>query len=161
MRHKFFTLTTLGAALTVLGAGCFAKTTVNVGNTSVSANISGSAVIDAVTNSSSTGDFSTNASAGTNAAASVAAKTVTITAAGVSPKTLTVSAGTTVTFVNTDTIAHQLASDPHPSHSGLPGFDNTAKSSSYSFTFTKKGTFGYHDHLDPFNNSTKGTIIVQ
>jgi len=154
MSKRLLSLVTIGAAMTVLGAACSPKATINTGNSSVTVNVPVNSIINAV-NSSSTGDFSTS----TNT--SVQAKIVTITAAGVSPKTLTVTAGTVVTFVNTDTISHQIASDPHPAHGGLSGFDNTSSSQSYAFTFTKKGSFSYHDHQDSSNSAMKGTIIVQ
>ena len=78
-----------------------------------------------------------------------------------SPSTLTVAVGTTVTFTNNGQGNHWPASDPHPTHTGLAGFDakqGLATGESYSFTFTKAGTFGYHDHLNP---SLRGTITVQ
>lgn len=160
MTAKLLTLTAIGAALTLLGAACSPKATVTSGNTNVSVNVPVNAIINAA-NSQTTGDFSTSTNTAVNAGVNAAAKTVTITAAGVSPKTLTVPVGTTVTFVNTDTISHQIASDPHPSHSGLSGFDNTSLSQSYTYTFTKSGSYGYHDHQDGFNSAMKGTIIVQ
>lgn len=78
-----------------------------------------------------------------------------------SPATLTVAVGTTVTFTNNGQGNHWPASVPHPVHTGLAGFDAKAPlatGESYSFTFTKAGTFGYHDHLNP---SLRGTITVQ
>lgn len=93
------------------------------------------------------------------------ANTVSITASGFSPATLTVSArsgsGATVTFTNMDSAPHRIASDPHPVHTGLAGFDalnDILPGGTYVFTFVKAGTFGYHDHLHPF---VKGTVIVQ
>lgn len=87
--------------------------------------------------------------------------TVSITDAGFSPATLTVKAGTTVTFVNNGTGPHWPASDPHPIHTDLSGFDakrGLNPGETYSFTFTTVGTHGMHDHLHP---SAKGSIIVQ
>ena len=87
---------------------------------------------------------------------------VTITAGGFNPSILTVKAGTTVTFTNNDIIGHWVASNPHPSHTGLAGFDAKAAvaalGGTYSYTFTKTGSFGYHDHLNP---SLTGTVVVQ
>ncbi len=77
------------------------------------------------------------------------------------PATLTVKAGTTVTFVNNGQALHWPASNPHPIHTGMPGFDSRkglATGETYSFTFTKAGTFGMHDHL---NTRLIGTIVVQ
>jgi plastocyanin len=86
---------------------------------------------------------------------------ITITSSGYSPSNVTVTAGTKVTFQNNDTKNHWPASNPHPSHTDLPGFDalkNVAPGSSYSYTFTKVGTWGYHDHLFP-SQGGKVTVI--
>lgn len=86
---------------------------------------------------------------------------VMITASGFSPAAITIPVGTTVVFRNSDTKPHWAASDPHPVHTGLPGFDAgkaIPKDGTYSYTFTKTGTFTYHDHL---NQSLTGTIVVQ
>ena len=87
--------------------------------------------------------------------------TVTITDAGFSPSTITVKPGTTVTFVNDGQGPHWPASNPHPTHTDLPGFDAKhalATGETYSFVFQKIGQWGYHDHLNP---STMGVVIVQ
>lgn len=75
------------------------------------------------------------------------------------PPTITVKSGTTVTWTNEDSADHFVASDPHPTHTDLPGLSSNpfSQGQSYSFTFTKVGTFGYHCHLHP---SMKGTVIV-
>lgn len=87
--------------------------------------------------------------------------TVSITDTGFEPATLTVPAGTTVTFLNNGQAAHWPASNPHPIHTGLSGFDATkalATGETYSFTFTKTGTWGFHDHL---NTSLTGSVVVK
>lgn len=86
--------------------------------------------------------------------------TISIDDTGFTPATVTVAAGTGVTFINNGQGAHWPASDPHPIHTGLPGFDakrRLATGETYSFTFDKVGTWSFHDHLSP---STKGTIVV-
>jgi plastocyanin len=50
--------------------------------------------------------------------------TITITAAGASPRNLTVPPGTQITFINNDTVAHDMFSDPHPEHTDCPEFDS-------------------------------------
>ncbi len=95
--------------------------------------------------------------------------TVEITSAGFNPKELTVNAGDTVTFVNKDSSPHRPASAVHPTHSVYPEsggcigskFDackNLGQGESWSFTFNQKGTWKYHDHLNP---GFTGTIIVK
>ncbi|AKM84643.1 TPA: hypothetical protein DHW58_02385 [Patescibacteria group bacterium] len=93
-----------------------------------------------------------------------AAKIVTVsyTGTGFSPSSVTVNAGDTVKFINTgQTSAVWPAVNPHPVHTSVPGFDAgkpLASGGTYSFTFTARGTFGYHNHLNP---AQTGTIVVQ
>jgi plastocyanin len=85
---------------------------------------------------------------------------VTFTDKGFSPSPVTVKVGTTVTFVNESSSGMWVASDPHPTHTLLPGFDQLAsagKNGTYEYTFTKIGTWTYHNHLNP---TVKGTIVV-
>jgi plastocyanin len=77
-----------------------------------------------------------------------------MTSSGFSPAEVTVKPGTTVVFKNTDTQAHWPASNPHPVHTDLPGFDakkGIAPGGSYSFVFSKVGVWGFHDHMHPSN----------
>ncbi len=86
---------------------------------------------------------------------------VTYTSNGFSPAVLHITLGDTVVFKNAATAQMWVASDPHPTHTGLPGFDankGIVSNASYSFTFMRRGTFGYHNHL---NASDRGTIIVE
>lgn len=78
-----------------------------------------------------------------------------------SPSTLTVKLGTTVTFKNQGADPMWVASAMHPTHQLYPEFDQKSSSgpgSEYSFTFTKKGSWGFHDHLNP---SVYGRIVVE
>lgn len=76
------------------------------------------------------------------------------------PTSTTVSVGDSITFTNNDTTAHQISSDPHPTHTIYPPLNlellNTGESGNVAFT--KKGIFGYHDHLNP---SIKGQVVVE
>lgn len=151
------------AALAALGAACTAKTTVTSGNTNISATTTLNTSIG--TNSSTTGTFSTTPTNSTTNS-SVAAKTVTVKigSGGVSPKSVTINRDDTVTFVNNDSASRQIASNPHPAHTDYSGFNSLsgiAPGQSYSFTFARNGTFGYHDHLDSLNSAVQGTIVVQ
>jgi plastocyanin len=95
--------------------------------------------------------------------------TVEITSSGFNPSSLTVNTGDTVTFINRDTKSHWPASAVHPTHKGYPEtggcigskFDacmGLAQGETFSFTFSQKGTWKYHDHLNP---AFTGTIVVQ
>ena len=86
-----------------------------------------------------------------------------------SPKTLTIKVGDTVKWVNKGTKEMWPASAIHPIHEVYPEkgscfagkFDAScqiAPGSSWSFTFSQKGTWNYHDHLNP---SAYGKIIVE
>lgn len=92
------------------------------------------------------------------------AKNITITynGTGYLPKTVTVKKGDSVTFVNESDGGMSTASDPHPSHSIYPEFDQYKSSQrgqkSYTFVFDKVGTWGYHNHL---NSSAVGTVVVE
>ncbi|MBI3577003.1 cupredoxin domain-containing protein [Candidatus Gottesmanbacteria bacterium] len=99
-------------------------------------------------------------SAGTEKGGVMTKVTVTLTDSGFSPKIITVKKGTTVTFVNGSSASMWVASDVHPTHQLLPGFDeltSVAKGGSYDYTFVKVGTWTYHNHLSP---SDKGTVVV-
>ena len=88
--------------------------------------------------------------------------TVLITDTGFSPEKLEVAIGTKVKFINDTDHAVWVASDPHPIHIDLPGFDNIGGSpnrgDAYEYTFNKVGSWKYHDHLNP---EFKGIIIVK
>ncbi len=87
--------------------------------------------------------------------------TVFYTNKGFSPNTLEVSAGTKVTFINQSDKLMWVASSAHPTHQDLLGFDalrGVRAGSSYEYTFTKVGTWKYHDHLKP---GTRGLITVK
>ncbi len=77
------------------------------------------------------------------------------------PAQISINKGDYIQFTNTDSKVHWPASDPHPTHTGLPGFDSlkgieTGKYFRYQFTQT--GTFAFHDHLHP---ALKGTVVVK
>lgn len=115
--------------------------------------------------------LSTNTTSGTSNADATNSETpvlrtaiVRLTADGGSPDDLTIQAGTVVSFVNDDTTGHWIASDPHPVHTGLPGFDagrSIAPGGSYEFTFGQIGRFTYHDNIDPTSTKFKGSVTVQ
>ena len=91
---------------------------------------------------------------------------------GFSPSTITIAKGSTVTFTNQGNDEMWIASNPHPTHEGYSGttknhhcpdtagvaFDQCSTGTSYSFTFQKVGSWGYHNHG---NAGDRGTIIVK
>jgi plastocyanin len=101
-------------------------------------------------------------SSGTASLAALAPAEVSITSSGFSPATVTVKVGQAVTWVNTDSAPHIVASDPYPTDNALSGFDsqqNLSPNDHYSFAFDKAGTYTYHDDLNPY--TLAGTVIVK
>jgi plastocyanin len=93
------------------------------------------------------------------------AATITITASGVNPRSVTVPRGSQVQFVNNDTRAHDMDSDPHPEHTDCPpinavGFLNPGQSRQTENLNTPR-TCGFHDHGDPTNANLHGSIVIQ
>lgn len=103
------------------------------------------------------------------------AVTITYGPNGFSPANVTIAPGTTVTWVNSGSGRMWIGSDEHPTHTEFDGtstsqhcvngapanasvFDQCSAGSSFSFTFTKAGTWGYHNHAQ---SSAGGTITVR
>lgn len=99
--------------------------------------------------------------------------TVHYTDSGYTPRTLTITAGTTVVFRNDSAGSVWTASEQHPTHTEYPDssiakcgtsaaiFDQCSSGgpgTMWTFTFTKRGSWDYHNHLRP---SHGGTIVVQ
>jgi plastocyanin len=94
--------------------------------------------------------------------ASIPEKTnlVTISNNKIEPAAIEVSAGDTVIFQNSDQKPHQIASDPHPAHTDLPDLYSPPiyEKDTYSYTFTKVGTWFYHLEDNP---SIRGEVVVK
>jgi plastocyanin len=94
---------------------------------------------------------------------------VEITASGYSPNQITIELGEEVTWTNRNSRAHWVASAVHPTHAAYPEpggcigskFDSCRAlepGENWSFTFNQKGTWFYHDHLNPSNT---GSVVVE
>ncbi|HEX6146271.1 MAG TPA: cupredoxin family copper-binding protein [Acidimicrobiia bacterium] len=70
-----------------------------------------------------------------------------------SPETLTVAVGTTVTWENSDSLAHTSTSEDEVWDSGR--LDSGGE---FSFTFEEAGTFSYFCEIHP---SMNGSIVVE
>jgi plastocyanin len=95
---------------------------------------------------------------------------VTYSTSGFSPATVTIQRGETVTW-QSDGSAMWIGSNDHPTHTQYSGtsreehcaagdrdaFDQCAVGETYSFTFDKAGTWGYHNHR---STSHLGQVIV-
>jgi plastocyanin len=101
--------------------------------------------------------------------------TITYTDTGFSPKSIEINKGDTVKFVNNSSSGMWVASAMHPTHTVYDGttlqahcapgatlsFDSCKSipdGSSYSFTFEKIGTWGYHNHAA---SSFFGNVVVK
>lgn len=85
---------------------------------------------------------------------------ITYTDSGFLPSVVNVRKNGTVIFKNESGKPMLIASAPHPTHTDYPEMsakDIVNKGGSYSFTFTKAGKWGFHNHLSP--NET-GTVVV-
>lgn len=132
---------------------------------------------DAATDTATVTEPSASAPIETDKGTLPAAPVVTLTDAGFSPATVTVSAGQTVRFVNDSSRSMWIGADEHPTHTEYDGtstrehcvdgaavggaFDQcqaVPRGASWEFTFTKAGTFGFHNHTGA---SSVGTVIVR
>jgi plastocyanin len=75
-----------------------------------------------------------------------------------SPATLTVTVGTTVTWTNMTQAPHTVTSDDGKTFDSGSSNPVSPSGGTFSFTFTKAGTFTYHCQIHPF---MKAIIIVQ
>ncbi|MEX0877513.1 MAG: cupredoxin domain-containing protein [Candidatus Spechtbacterales bacterium] len=79
---------------------------------------------------------------------------------GFYPSSITIRKGDTIKFVTTRNQDFWPASDPHPTHEYLDGFDSERPvnfDESWSYTFLSAGSWPFHDHL---NSSYRGEITV-
>ena len=88
------------------------------------------------------------------------AATITYDSNGFSPALTTIKSGDSVTFVNKTSDEIQVDSDPHPVHTDDTDLNvgAIAPGQSMTVTLTKKGTFGFHNHLDP---TDRARITIQ
>ena len=81
------------------------------------------------------------------------AATITITNAGVDPSQVTVPPGARVLFVNNDSRAHNMTSDPHPDHQDCPELNAVGLlqpgQRRETGNLVAVRTCGFHDHDDP------------
>ena len=88
------------------------------------------------------------------------AATIAYNGEGFSPEVTTIKAGDAVTVANKSHDPLDFGSDPHPTHTDQPELNagDINPGQSKTFTVTKKGTWGFHNHFDP---SQHGKIEAQ
>lgn len=91
---------------------------------------------------------------------------------GFTSDNIAIKVGDTVKFVNKSSGKMWVGVDDHPTHTKYdgtslkqhcgttpsPSFDQCASGSEYSFTFTKAGTWSYHNHA---RATMKGVVVVK
>ena len=95
---------------------------------------------------------STSKTTGTTTGTTASGNTVNIVNFSFVPGTLPISVGTTVTWTNSDSTTHHVASDTGVFDSG-----DMAPNATFSYTFNSTGTFPYHCSIHTY---MKGTIAV-
>jgi len=91
--------------------------------------------------------------------------TITLTSSGTNPAAVTVPPGSRVLFINNDSRAHFMASNPHPDHTDCPELNQvgllspTQRRETGNLNTTR--TCGFHDHDDPTNTRFQGRIVIQ
>ncbi len=107
-----------------------------------------------------TATSSTTSAAPVKTPSAASAATITYMSTGFQPAVTNVKVGSTVTIKNADSEAMQMDSDPHPAHTDEPELNvGVVKSGeSKTFTVTKAGTWGIHNHLSP---GETGKIVAQ
>ena len=96
--------------------------------------------------------------------ASAKTVTVTITKNGFGPKSAGVVPNDVVQFMNSDSTAHDMASNPHPEHTDCTeinsvGFLNPGQSRQTGNLNTARAC-GFHDHGNPNNTNLQGSVVV-
>jgi plastocyanin len=72
------------------------------------------------------------------------------------PSQISISKGEAVTWTNNDNVAHTVTDDLE--NVGGPKSTSIAPGATYTFTFTKSGSFQYHCE---FHHEMRGTIVVK
>lgn len=106
-------------------------------------------------------ESSSSVTSGQSSSQQQVAAVIKYTDSGFVPSSVIIKKGETVEWINNSNIQMWVASNPHPTHTDYPGFDelsSAAKGGTYQFTFTKTGSWGYHNHNNP---SDHAAVIVQ
>ncbi len=134
---------------------------------SAAAALAAAALTFAACGSGSTGSSpSSPSSPSTAPLGAVATTTITITNNVASPKNIVVARGSQVTFVNNDTVSHNITSDPHPDHTDCPeinsvGFLSAGQQRQTGNMVTNRTVCGFHDHDLPNVAGLQGSITIQ
>ena len=110
------------------------------------------AIIAAACNGTGSTAYGAPASTAATTTAATAPNAATIKGFSFQPDVLKVKVGAKVTWTNDDTVAHTVTADTNSFASG-----NLQPAGSFSFTFTRPGTYAYHCSIHP---SMHGNVVV-
>jgi plastocyanin len=110
------------------------------------------AIIAAACNGTGSTAYSAPASTAATTTAATATNAAAIKGFAFQPDVLKVKVGAKVTWTNDDTVAHTVTADTNSFASG-----NLQPAGSFSFTFTRPGTYAYHCSIHP---SMHGSVVV-
>jgi plastocyanin len=110
------------------------------------------AIIAASCNGTGPSAYGASASTAATTTAATATNAATIKGFSFQPEVLKVKVGAKVTWTNDDTVAHTVTADTTSFASG-----NLQPGGSFSFTFTRPGTYAYHCSIHP---SMHGSVVV-
>lgn len=110
------------------------------------------AIIAAACNGTGSTAYGAPASTTATTTAATATNAATIRGFSFQPDILKVKVGAKVTWTNDDTVAHTVTADTSSFASG-----NLQPGGSFSFTFTRPGTYAYHCSIHP---SMHGSVVV-
>ena len=110
------------------------------------------AIIAAACNGTGSTAYGAPASTAATTTAATATNAATIKGFSFQPDVLKVKVGAKVTWTNDDTVAHTVTADTNSFASG-----NLQPGGSFSFTFTRPGTYAYHCSIHP---SMHGSVVV-
>jgi plastocyanin len=81
------------------------------------------------------------------------------------PQNLTVPPGTRVMFINNDSRAHEMFSDPHPEHTNCTELNQVGHlepgQRRETGNLNTPRRCGFHDHINDANRALQGTITIQ
>jgi plastocyanin len=110
------------------------------------------AIIAASCNGTGPSAYGASASTAATTTAATAINAATIKGFSFQPDVLKVKVGAKVTWTNDDTVVHTVTADTNSFASG-----NLQPAGSFSFTFTRPGTYAYHCSIHP---SMHGSVVV-
>lgn len=91
--------------------------------------------------------------------------TVTITSAGANPRAIEIPLGGRLTIINSDSVSHDMGSDPHPNHEDCPELNQigmlTPGQQRTSGNLVEARVCGMHDHIRPLVTTLQLRLTIK